>query len=334
MAQAERRRSERKALDQLTYIDIAGGNGGVVTDICEDGLGFRAIAPIAKAEAVQFVLSWHSAGIQGAGNVVWTDETRRVGGLSFTEFPEEIREQIRRRPARRQLPAEPSTEGRSPDLHYGDPYTPGVIPDAAPGSYYREYFPESTEEDRAPGEPSPLLKTIKVSLVAVMIVVAAFLAFRASQKPATSNAASAQQQAAKTSAPTASSNSPAIGLSQSGAQTGSEAPSVSSAANSSAAPSNSNAAQAGLNQPSVRHEVEAEQPMILVVQVAAVPQEADAYKILNALKQKHFNAFISPPVNDQLFRVQLGPYQTPEDARASVAALEKAGFKPFMVISR
>jgi cell division septation protein DedD len=61
-----------------------------------------------------------------------------------------------------------------------------------------------------------------------------------------------------------------------------------------------------------------------------VTQEADAYRVLDALRQKNFVAFISQPVNDGFYRVQLGPYETHKAARASVEALEQAGYKPFV----
>ena len=86
-----------------------------------------------------------------------------------------------------------------------------------------------------------------------------------------------------------------------------------------------------LQQASIRRQVPARaQARIRSVQVAAVMQETDAYKVLSSLKQKNFAAFISPPVNDGFYRVQLGPYQTREAARASLRALEQAGYKPFI----
>jgi cell division septation protein DedD len=68
----------------------------------------------------------------------------------------------------------------------------------------------------------------------------------------------------------------------------------------------------------------------LFVQVAAYTTEADAFKLVNSLRQQQIAAFISPPVTDAFYRVQLGPYTTSEAARIGQRALEKAGYKPFI----
>lgn len=353
MEQQDRRRSERKTLGRLTYMDITGGNGGVVTDVSEGGLGFRAVAPIEKTATVRFVLSGHSNAVEGAGNVVWTDDSRRTGGLSFTEFPAEIREQIRHWPLLTQLPLEPfagRTVNKAPALHYGVPYAPGAAPESTTGNYYKQYFPDggSSESVVAVGTRGRLLRIIGISGLALAAGMLGYVSYRQAQRrPANPNPGAPQQQvfgiesrsdSGGSITPGESSNSsdgiaPLQGSGGRPGAGGEALPNVPAPVNAKSAGPPSNARLAPQNAP-VLHESEADQPLILVVQVAAVAQEPDAYQILNALQKKHFSAFISPPVNDALYRVQLGPYQTPEAARASVAALEKAGYKPFIVISR
>ena len=357
MAQSERRVSKRKLLDRLTYIDIAGGNGGVVTDVSEGGLGFRVIAPIEKAAAVRFVLSGHSTGIEGAGNVAWIDDSRKIGGLTFTEFPEEIREQVRNWPLLTQLPLEPfagvrtPAGTRAPALHYGVPYTPeqAAVDDAATvdgaaavdngGSYYKQYFPDDDSQMDALGKRSQLLRVIGISSLAAVLAVLFYFTYRDAQKsPAHPTPAGPSQQSAATTPPASSNSSSQVAPPRNAAgkpDLGSATlPRGSAESRAAGEPTPSNAGRLAPQDTPVLHESEADESLILVVQVAAVAQQADAYQILSALQQKHFSAFISPPVNDTLYRVQLGPYQTPEDARASVTALEKAGYKPFIVISK
>jgi hypothetical protein len=92
----ERRLSTRKPLDQITYLSLPPNNGGVVQDISEGGLGFHAIAPLEADGQIQFRFAIDSAErIRAVGELAWIDETRRVGGLRFTQLPEEVRDQIR-----------------------------------------------------------------------------------------------------------------------------------------------------------------------------------------------------------------------------------------------
>lgn len=92
----ERRRSSRKKLDKLAYIDMEPENGGIVLDVSEGGLGFQAVAPVEQARPIHFWF-WLEAGhrMEATGELAWTDETRKGGGLRFTHVLEEGREQIR-----------------------------------------------------------------------------------------------------------------------------------------------------------------------------------------------------------------------------------------------
>jgi hypothetical protein len=92
----ERRLNIRKPLDQIAYLSLPPNNGGVVQDVSEGGLGFHAIAPIEADGPIQFRFAINSAErIKAVGELAWIDGTRRVGGLRFTQLPDEVREQIR-----------------------------------------------------------------------------------------------------------------------------------------------------------------------------------------------------------------------------------------------
>ena len=65
----------------------------------------------------------------------------------------------------------------------------------------------------------------------------------------------------------------------------------------------------------------------IMLQVAAVMHQDDALALAQALQQKKFPAFVIPPGNDKLFRVQVGPYPDNPSASAAQRQLEAKGFK-------
>jgi hypothetical protein len=92
----ERRLSIRKPLEHLVYLSLPSNNGGVVLDVSEGGVGFHAIAPVEADGLIDCRFSIDSAArISAVGELAWKDETGKVGGLRFTQLPNEVREQIR-----------------------------------------------------------------------------------------------------------------------------------------------------------------------------------------------------------------------------------------------
>lgn len=335
MAQPERRLSKRKVLERLTYIDMPGGNGGVVTDVSEGGLGFHVASPLGKIGPVHFLLSGHSNRIAGTGNVVWTDHKGRTGGLSFTEFPDEIREQIRSWPFRMNLRLEPV--GGAGTLAADDLSNAAELADSAAGeNYYRQYFPEVASPESTAGKHNRVLKAIGISGLAGMVGVLSYFCYREARKwEGSSKTGGPAQHTSETIMPgTISNPSSEIALLQDAAERSdigsATLPRIGASPNAADAPGYSNEAPPAPPVIPVQHQAAANEPEILFVQVGAVTQEADAYRLFDELRQKKFTAFISPPVNDGFYRVQLGPYQTLEAARASLKALEEAGYKPFI----
>lgn len=96
MMQHERRINARKMVDHLVYLSLPSGNGGTVIEVSEGGLGFQLIAPVKADGPIHFRFAFDSATrINAVGELAWIDETGKIGGLRFTELPEEIRQQIR-----------------------------------------------------------------------------------------------------------------------------------------------------------------------------------------------------------------------------------------------
>src|ERR1700728_4426973 len=98
MIEQERRLYSRKTLNPLPSINLSSGNVGVVLDVSEQGLRFRALAPIEESGPIHFSFSAHSDLIAGIADLVWTDPSRKTGGLRFSQLSDDAREQIRKWP--------------------------------------------------------------------------------------------------------------------------------------------------------------------------------------------------------------------------------------------
>ena len=91
----ERRRSPRISLGALAYVTFESNSGGIVLNISDEGLCFHTIAPVEPSDAIRFWFSANGRQIEANGQLVWTDETRKTGGLRFNALSAEARQQIR-----------------------------------------------------------------------------------------------------------------------------------------------------------------------------------------------------------------------------------------------
>lgn len=92
----DRRVNLRKTPRHLGYLSLPPDNGGVVLDVSEGGLGFQAIAPVRAKGPIQFRFAIDSpTRIKAVGELAWSDDTGKGGGLRFTQLPEGVREKIR-----------------------------------------------------------------------------------------------------------------------------------------------------------------------------------------------------------------------------------------------
>src|ERR1700681_2591138 len=90
----ERRHHRRIKSTKLCCIQIEPDNGGVVLNLSEDGISFQAMAPIHVGRMRFWFLCPPKGRIEAAGDLSWTDETNRVGGLRFVEITEDVREHV------------------------------------------------------------------------------------------------------------------------------------------------------------------------------------------------------------------------------------------------
>src|SRR5262249_24280763 len=68
----------------------------MVLGICEEGLSFRAVAPLKSEGPVYFTFAPDGkTRLNGAGEIVWSDDDGKSGGLKFTNTYEQFRESLR-----------------------------------------------------------------------------------------------------------------------------------------------------------------------------------------------------------------------------------------------
>ena len=133
-----RRRFLRKVPDDIAFIQIERDEVGKVLNISEGGLSFSSITPVPRNLPVYFWLSFNLKDrIEAMGEVTWTDISRTIGGLRFTQLSQANRDLIQKWVARLRQ-EEPPQEIESAE----------------------EEVPESEEEELVPqlvamGEPEP-----------------------------------------------------------------------------------------------------------------------------------------------------------------------------------
>lgn len=92
----EKRQKARKKPNQLVYVDLGSDNGGILLNASEDGFSFRAVGPIVAGGPIPFQITiGKGRKIEGHGHLSWTDESKKVGGLRFTNPSPELLAQVR-----------------------------------------------------------------------------------------------------------------------------------------------------------------------------------------------------------------------------------------------
>jgi hypothetical protein len=108
-------------LNPLPYINLPADSGGIVLDVSEDGLRFRALTQVQPFGSSRFWFTAHSNLIEGQAELIWLDAAGKTGGLRFTELSAVAREQIRSWPGDPNL--RPSI-GEDSSLHIYAPEQP------------------------------------------------------------------------------------------------------------------------------------------------------------------------------------------------------------------
>jgi hypothetical protein len=156
----ERRKAARKRLNQLAYIRIGADNGGLISDLGQGGLGFQTIAGIENEGPLRFWFTLDSDDrVQATGQLVWTDESRKVGGLRFTQISKQALDVIQDWIEREDVQPGDRT-GKREEVKAETPAEVPVQPPAAPRQPSRDPLRFSTPPRRsqpaaAPASSSP-----------------------------------------------------------------------------------------------------------------------------------------------------------------------------------
>jgi hypothetical protein len=87
----ERRQSPRKRFENLLYVEVEPGNGGMVLNLSEQGFGFRAVKRVRTKQEVKFAFNLdEKRRVEGRGRLEWSDKEGRVAGVQFTEVSDEF----------------------------------------------------------------------------------------------------------------------------------------------------------------------------------------------------------------------------------------------------
>src|SRR2546430_17612197 len=91
----DRRQRLRIVPNELVFLQLERDDGGTVLDVSEGGLGFETFAPVNPNGPVHFWFSLNLRDrIEAWGEVVWTNATKKCGGLRFLRLSQEARGQI------------------------------------------------------------------------------------------------------------------------------------------------------------------------------------------------------------------------------------------------
>ncbi len=93
----ERRIHPRRRVASLEYVDLGGGNGGIIINLGEDGMYVQAVGGLIDADLPLITFHVPESGhrVETSGRIIWAGETKKDAGIQFTNLPEEVRTKIR-----------------------------------------------------------------------------------------------------------------------------------------------------------------------------------------------------------------------------------------------
>ena len=140
------RKSMRRRVSPMTYVEIGTENGGLLLDISEGGLGLQAahVLPLARPMPVRFRLPRSRRVIEGSAEVVWLGCSQKQAGVRFVKLLDSARATIEEWIANE--PAElPDAAENSPDNSSGTESPSGEQESPVPGEQpLAKPFPESS----------------------------------------------------------------------------------------------------------------------------------------------------------------------------------------------
>src|SRR6476660_3682086 len=91
-----RRLHIRQKIDRLAYVHVDHDNGGILLDLSESGISFQGVTGVMEGESciLKFLLPMTARRIETAGQVVWSNDSRKGGGIRFVDLSETMRRHL------------------------------------------------------------------------------------------------------------------------------------------------------------------------------------------------------------------------------------------------
>jgi len=155
---AERRAQTRLRSTRLIVINLADQNGGVASDITEDGLALVAAMPLLAVHlpSVQIRFPGSKDWIEVRGQIVWKSESKRRAGVRFVDLNEDARQRIRSWIASEASRGRFPTEGKVAVLQAqrsADIAKPGTLEDSIPENNSVIATERRTQDGDRSGDP-------------------------------------------------------------------------------------------------------------------------------------------------------------------------------------
>jgi TonB family protein len=86
----------RRKILPIGYVELGQENGGILLNLSEGGLAVRSPLPLVSREftGIRFQAPKSQAWLTASGRIVWLSDSKKEGGIQFTELPGDARQQI------------------------------------------------------------------------------------------------------------------------------------------------------------------------------------------------------------------------------------------------
>jgi TonB family protein len=86
----------RRRILPIGYVELGQENGGILLNLSEGGLAVRSPLPLVSREftGIRFQAPKSHAWLTASGRIVWLSDSKKEGGIQFTELPGDARQQI------------------------------------------------------------------------------------------------------------------------------------------------------------------------------------------------------------------------------------------------
>src|SRR5580704_1492959 len=95
---SDRRAHPRQRIRSLAYVHLGEGNGGIILNISEGGIGVQAAEALDEGEGVigmRIEIPRSRKRLEVRGEIMWVGESRKEAGLRFVDLQEDALRRIR-----------------------------------------------------------------------------------------------------------------------------------------------------------------------------------------------------------------------------------------------